>query len=41
MWKGVDEDGEVQNTVDEATKRWIDIDSRGLIEPVWRGFELF
>lgn len=33
--------GEFQNEIDNERKRWIDIDSRGIIEPAWRPFELF
>ena len=31
----------VQDTIDEARKRWVEIDDKGNIAPVWRAFELF
>lgn len=37
------EDGDPNRkmTMDDAKKRWVEIDNRGDIDPVWRAFELF
>ena len=31
----------VEGNIDEQYKRWVEIDEKGAVEPVWQAFELF
>lgn len=35
------ETGQVQNGIDNTRKRWVELDNKGTIAPMWRAFDMF